>query len=224
MLGLTVLSWGGICEAWIEGEGKVSPSAQLRINPLHQAQAVSTHDQVLGGPSGQIFMGATFPAHGRYRLAIQEQGLQVARVMADRGVIGRFGVDFLVVGEAIYAVEINLRAGGTTHPFNTLKFLTHGQYDTETGRFLTAQGRERCYFATDALQSPGYRGILPVDLLDHLVVNGVHFGADETGVVFHLLGCLSQYGKLGCTAIGSSIEGAHRLYQRVVELVDELEQ
>jgi hypothetical protein len=213
---------GGICESWIEGEGKVSPSTQLRINPLGVPQAVSTHDQVLGGPNGQTFIGATFPAAPRYRLAIQEQGLRVARVMAERGVIGRFGVDFLVVGDQTYAVEINLRAGGTTHPFNTLKFLTHGRYDAETGAFLTSQGRERCYFATDVLQSPRYRGILPVDLLDHLVVNGVHFGANETGVVFHLLGCLSQYGKLGCTAIDSSIEGAQRLYQRVVDLVEEL--
>lgn len=220
---------GGVCEAWIEGPpgGKHSPSVQLRINPLRQALAVSTHDQVLGGPSGQIFLGCTFPADPRYRLHIQELGQRVGAVMADKGVIGRFGVDFLVVedgngGFDCYAVEINLRAGGTTHPFNTLKFLTNGSYDAETGTFLTAQGRERCYFATDVLMDPGYRGILPHDLLDRLVFEGMYFQPDETGVVFHLLGCLSRYGKVGCTAIAETVPEARANYARAVDLLGEL--
>lgn len=220
---------GGICEAWIEGPpgGKCSPSVQMRINPLREAQAVSTHDQVLGGPSGQIFLGCTFPADERYRLHIQDLGLRVGEVMAKRGVIGRFGVDFLVVddedgGFDTYAVEINLRAGGTTHPFNTLKFLTDGSYDVETGRFLSAQGRERCYFATDVLMDPAYRGILPHDLLDRLVYEGMYFQPDETGVMFHLLGCLSRYGKVGCTAIAESVPEAQQSYARVVTLLREL--
>lgn len=218
---------GGICEAWIEGENKRSPSVQMRINPLRQAQAVSTHDQVLGGPSGQIFLGCTFPADERYRLHIQDLGLKVGEVMAAKGVIGRFGVDFLVAdrpdgGLDTWAVEINLRAGGTTHPFNTLKFLTDGSYDVQTGRFLSAQGRERCYFATDVLMDPAYRGILPHDLLDRLVYEGMYFQPDETGVVFHLLGCLSRYGKVGCTAIADSVPEARRNYERAVALLAEL--
>ena len=38
-----------------------------------------------------------------------------------------------------YAIEINLRKGGTTHPFLTLQFLTDGRYDPATGLFLTAE-------------------------------------------------------------------------------------
>lgn len=220
---------GGVCEAWIEGPpgGKYSPSVQLRINPLREALAVSTHDQVLGGPSGQIFLGCTFPADQRYRLHIQELGQRVGVVMAKKGVIGRFGVDFLVVedgagGFDTFAVEINLRAGGTTHPFNTLKFLTNGSYDAATGTFLSAQGRERCYFATDVLMDPSYRGILPHDLLDRLVFEGMYFQPDETGVVFHLLGCLSRYGKVGCTAIAETVPEARRNYDRAVAVLGEL--
>ncbi|MCA9635161.1 MAG: hypothetical protein KC420_03905, partial [Myxococcales bacterium] len=188
---------GGVCEVWVEGEGKTSPSVQVRINPLREVQVVSTHDQVLGGPSGQIFLGASFPADPTYRLALQAEAVRVGEVLAARGVIGRFGVDFLVVPELdhgrqrIYAVEINLRAGGTTHPFNTLKFLTDGRYDRATGEFMTPQGQARCYFATDNLRAPHYRGILPIDLLDQMVIDGLHFRSDETGVVFHLLGALS---------------------------------
>lgn len=226
---------GGICEAWIEapeGGTKASPSVQLRINPLREPQAISTHDQVLGGPSGQVFMGCTFPAAPAWRLHIQELGLRVGEVMSRRGVIGRFGVDFLVTrqpGEAgdggrtrATAVEINLRQGGTTHPFNTLKFLTDGTYDPGTGRFFSAQGRERCYFATDALSDPSYRGILPSELLDRLVYENVCFRPDETGVVFHLLGCLSRYGKVGCTAIGADPDQARALYDQAVALLRDL--
>jgi hypothetical protein len=53
---------GGIVECWVEGEEVRSPSVQCRINPMGEAAIVSTHDQVLGGPSGQIFLGSSFPA------------------------------------------------------------------------------------------------------------------------------------------------------------------
>lgn len=218
---------GGICEQWIEGEGKRSPSVQMRINPAGDVQALSTHDQVLGGPSGQIFEGATFPADAGYRMAIQELAMRTGEVLAERGVIGRFAVDFLTVpkaegGHEIYAVEINMRQGGTTHPFNTLKFITDGQYDDATGAFQTAQGRERTYFTTDVLAAPEYRGLMPFDLIDQMVLEGIHFRSNETGVVFHLLGCLSEYGKLGCVAIAGSIPEAQALYGETVALLDRI--
>lgn len=217
---------GGICEGWIEAEEKTSPSAQLRISPLGAVQTVSTHDQVLGGPSGQVFLGATFPADPRYRLKIQDLGVRVGEILSREGAIGRFGVDFVVTkserGVEIYGLEINLRQGGTTHPFNTLKSLTDGEYDESEGIFRTAQGQARAYFATDNLKSPRYRGILPVDLIDALVVNGFHFRADETGVVFHLIGCLSEFGKLGCTAVAPSVPEAKALYQETVQVMDDL--
>ena len=213
---------GGIVEGWLDGEGKRSPSAQLRISPLGEVIPVSTHDQVLGGPSGQVFLGATFPADAAYRLRVQEMGVRVGEQLASRGVIGRFAVDFIAIGAELYALEINLRQGGTTHPFNTVKFITSGQYDRETGTFHTAAGRERSYFATDTLQRDAYRGIMPFDLLDALVYHGVHFGVDEQGAVFHLLGCLSEFGKVGCTSVAGSVEEAMAVHTRVVEVLDEL--
>jgi len=213
---------GGICEAWLEGAHKTSPSAQQRINPLGEVVAVSTHDQVLGGPSGQVFLGATFPADPLYRLEIQSLTTRVGERLADEGVIGRFAVDYIVADGRIHALEINLRQGGTTHPFNTLKFLTGGRYDVRDGTFRTTSGAERCYFATDNLVSERYRGLLPFDLLDEMVLNGVHFAAEEQGVVFHLLGCLSEHGKVGCTAVARSVDEARSLYERTVEIVDQL--
>jgi len=213
---------GGIVETWLEGDDKRSPSSQFRISPLGEVIAVSTHDQMLGGPSGQVFLGATFPASEPDRLRVQELGRRVGEKLAERGVIGRFAVDFIGVGDDLYALEINLRQGGTTHPFNTLKAMTAGHYDETTGTFVTAAGRERCYFATDNLAARSYRGILPFDLLDALVVDGVHFDVVECGVVFHLLGCLSEYGKVGCTSIAGTVPEAIRMHQRVVHVLDRL--
>ncbi|MEZ4444409.1 MAG: peptide ligase PGM1-related protein [Polyangiaceae bacterium] len=217
---------GGVCERWVEGEGKRSPSTQLRINPMGEVQVVSTHDQLLGGPTGQCFEGATFPADRRYRLAIQDAGRRVGEVLARHGVLGRFGVDFLVVpGKAqddVLAVEINMRQGGTTHPFNTLKFITDGHFDEDLGVFCTAQGLERCYFATDTLSSPRYRGLMPFDVLDEMVLEGLHFRSDETGVVFHLLGCISEFGKLGLTAVAPTVEQALGRYRDAVRILDRM--
>src|SRR6185295_5098720 len=44
----------GIVEEFIEGKEKVSPSAQLRISPQGEVLPISTHDQILGGPSNQV--------------------------------------------------------------------------------------------------------------------------------------------------------------------------
>ena len=216
---------GGIVEEFIEGEVKRSPSAQFRVDPLGQLAAVSTHDQVLGGDSGQVFLGCRFPADGSYRLEIQEDGLKAARVLAGKGVLGRFAIDFLSVrqGEAWrhFAIEINLRKGGTTHPFMMLEFLTDGRYDPATGAFVTPAGQERCYYASDNLEAEHYRGLTPTDLIDIAALNGLHFdGACQQGVVFHLIGALSEFGKLGVLCIGGSHDKAEALYRRTREVLD----
>ena len=111
----------------------------------------------------------------------------------------------------LLAIEINLRLGGTTHPFLALRFLCGGDLDRGTGGFRSASGRAKYYRSTDNLQSPRYRGLLPEDLLDLVATNQLNFDhRSETGVVFHMIGALSQYGKLGLTAIGNSDGGGRR--------------
>jgi hypothetical protein len=216
---------GAIVEAFIEGDDKRSPSAQFRIDPLGSADCVSTHDQVLGGPGGQVFLGCRFPADDGYRLAIQTEGAKVAAALARRGVLGRFGIDFVSVrrgGEWLnYAIEINLRKGGTTHPFMMLQFLTGGAYDPSTGLFRTPAGQPRYYYASDNLEAERYRGLTPTDLVDVSVLNGLHYdGAIHEGVVFHLIGALSEFGKLGVVCVGATPERADDLYRRAVEILD----
>ncbi|MBW4664547.1 MAG: carboxylate-amine ligase [Chroococcus sp. CMT-3BRIN-NPC107] len=221
---------GAIVEEFVEGEEKRSPSVQGRITPNGEVEILSTHDQILGGPDGQIYLGCRFPADNAYRMRIQDLGLQVGRVLAEKGTLERFGVDFIAVRHPnidgdkwdIQAIEINLRKGGTTHPFMTLKLLTNGRYDLSTGLFYSQQGREKYYTATDNLQKERYKGLLPNDLMDIIATNRLHFDSGtETGIVFHLMGCLSEFGKLGVTSIGDSPQQAQEIYNRLVKVLDE---
>lgn len=216
---------GAIVEQFIEGEDKRSPSVQVRITPTAEVELLSTHDQILGGPSGQIYLGCQFPADAQYRDQLQEMGRQVGETLAKKGVLERFGVDFVAVpkdgGWELWAIEINLRKGGTTHPFMTLKFLTNGEYQSETGLFHGRNQQAKYYIATDNLQKPHYRGLLPDDLMDIIAENQLHFDTStETGMVFHLMGCLSEFGKLGVTSIGNSPQEAEAIYQRLVTALD----
>jgi hypothetical protein len=216
---------GGIVECWVEGKEVRSPSVQCRINPLGEAFIVSTHDQVLGGPSGQIFLGSTFPADAEYSRDIKEFGWRVGEVLRERGALGRFAIDFISVKREgrweHAAIEINLRKGGTTHPYLILRFLTDGTYDPEDGLYCTPTAKPCYYYASDNLQSPAYKGLTPDDLVDIAVNNGLHFdSAAQQGVVFHLIGALSQYGKLGTVCIGDSHESARKFYRDTVAVLD----
>ncbi|WP_412068614.1 peptide ligase PGM1-related protein [Rubrivirga sp. IMCC43871] len=216
---------GGVVEAFVDGEGKVSPSVQCRIDPVGRASVISTHDQILGGPSGQVFLGCTFPAAAAYRQALHDAGERVADQLAAQGVLGRFGVDFVSVpqgdGWRHVAIEINLRKGGTTHPFDMLEYLTDGTYDEATGLYRTPSGEPRAYVATDNLVREAYRGLTPRDLIDLAVDHRLHFhGATQEGVVFHLIGALSEFGKVGLLCIGRTPARARQFYDETVRVLD----
>jgi hypothetical protein len=218
---------GGIVEEFIEAPEKHSPSCQVRVSPRSEVLPISTHDQILGGPSGQVFQGCTFPAHDDYRLLLQEAGLRVGRVLSRYGVVSRFGVDFLVFRNAadqpwsLCALEINLRMGGTTHPFLALQFLTGGTLEPASGLFLSATGHAKYYRATDNLRSESYRGLLPDDLIEVLTINRLHYShLTESGVLFHLIGAVSEFGKLGVTAIANTREDVDDIYRRTLAVLD----
>ena len=147
--------------------------------PEGKVKILSTHDQILDDKDGQVYLGCRFPAGDEYRLAIQELGLKVGLELAKKGAIERFGVDFLAVHENdqwhLWAIEINLRKGGTTHPFMTLKLLTNGHYNYENGLFYSVEQKSKYYLASDNLQKPQYHGLLPEDLMDIVVKNRLHF-------------------------------------------------
>ena len=120
-----------------------------------------------------------------------------------------------------HAIEINLRMTGTTHPIMTMKLLNDGDYDPEQGLYITRRGEPRFYISSDNLMAPSYRGLLPDDILHIAAVHNVHYQPwQEAGVVFHLLGAVSQFGKLGLTAIGATPEEAEDWYRRTKDALD----
>lgn len=215
----------GVVEAFIEGEVKHSPSVQARVNAIGEPQVISTHDQIMGGPTGQMFLGCTFPARKSYRLQLQEDGRKVAEILSTKGVLGRFAVDFILVPTATgyerYAIEINLRRGGTTHPFAMMKFLIEGHYDEQKGLFVSSLGVPKYYLATDNLLDPKYQGMGPEDLIDVVAFNELHFHSYlQRGVAYHMIGALSQCGKLGITCIGDTRDETQALHQKTIEVLD----
>lgn len=217
----------GIVEACIDGEIKVSPSVQCRINPLGEIDIISTHDQVLGGDSGQVFVGATFPASPEYAVEIGQMTKLAAEEMRKAGVLGRFSLDFVSVKEnnkwRHYAIEINLRKGGTTHPYLMLQFLTGGNYNAASGEFEMPDQKKKYYFATDNFSSEKCKGLTPHDLVDIAICHDIHYNSTrEEGVMFHLIGALSQYGKLGLVCIGDSPQKAMAYYRRTADILENM--
>jgi hypothetical protein len=216
---------GGIVEERIVGEELRSPSVQLRVRPDGSVELLSTHDQLLGGASGQSYLGCVFPADPEYSRLISEPAQRIGHRLAAVGVLGRFAIDFVVVkdptsGWSAYAIELNLRKGGTTHPFLTLQFLTEGNYDGTSGRFLTQQGEEKHLVATDHLESDDLRALSVDDLFDAVARHGLHFDqSSQTGVVFHMISSLSECGRVGMTAVGDTSEQAMALYERAQRIL-----
>jgi hypothetical protein len=216
----------GVVEERIMGEEIRSPSVQLRVTPLGVVELLSTHDQLLGGPSGQSYLGCVFPADPGYAALITREAAKVGRRLANEGVIGRFALDFVVVRSngkwEPYAIEINLRKGGTTHPFLTLQFLTDGAYNPETGIFIAPNGQQKFFVASDHVESPSYRTLTPDDLFDIVVRHDLHFDQTrQTGVVFHMMSALGELGRTGMTAVGNSHEDAKATYERAVAVLDQ---
>jgi hypothetical protein len=217
---------GGIAEEYISGVKMESPSAQLRNTPLGEVELLSTHDQILGGPGGQSYLGCRFPANVDYGPAIMREAEKVGKRFAREGIVGRYALDFVAVKNEAgnwdpYAIEVNLRKGGTTHPFLTLQYLTDGRYHSGVGEFRTVRGHAKFYVATDHLESHAYRALTPDDLFDVVSKHRLHFNhTTQTGVVLHMMSALGDRGRFGFTAIADSHQEADALYAQMVELID----
>ena len=197
----------------------------MRVTPLGEVEVLSTHDQLLGGPSGQSFLGSRFPANPQYGQLIGGEARKIGAQLAQKGVLGRFAVDFVVARNETgawdsYAIEINLRKGGTTHPFLIMQFLIDGSYDEASGVFRAPSGREKFYVTSDHLESSLYHAFTPADLLDIVIRHKLHFDqARQTGILVHMLAAIGENGRFGVVAVGDTPAQAQELYERLQEVV-----
>jgi len=225
--GAKIATGGAIVEELVVDGGLVSPSAQVRIAPGGSFEVISTHDQVLGGPSNQVYLGCRFPAHPRYRLAIQNEAVAVARVLAAEGVIGSFGIDFLVMPDTgkggaggVVLSEINLRMGGTTHPYWMARLLTGATYDPGSGELVAPGGQSVSYVATDNLKSQRLTGRTPADVIEAVDRAGLSYDpATRSGAALHLLGAVPGFGKMGATCIAGTLDEADQLAEELAGIV-----
>ena len=167
-----------------------------------------------------MYLGCLFPAPPEYRRDIQDHAVKVAEVLAAEGVIGSFGIDFLVIpGRGVFLSEINLRMGGTTHTFWMARLATGGVYDPVDGE-LRVGDQPKCYVATDNLKSPALVGRTPAEVIEMVAKADLWFDPETaTGTCLHLLGALPA-GKMGVTCIADSPEAADELYRRTVAVLD----
>ncbi|MDQ3620231.1 MAG: peptide ligase PGM1-related protein [Actinomycetota bacterium] len=217
---------GGIVEELKRSDGLVSPSVQLRISATGSIEVVSSHDQVLGGLDNQVYLGCQFPARAEYRQTIHELAARVGGELAAEGVIGVFGIDFIVILEgesrAIYLSEINLRMGGTTHPYFMANLALRGNYEAATGELMSGTA-PKTYFATDNLKSDAYEGLCPNDVIASVADAGLAFSPDTgTGVLLHLLGALHDFGKVGATCMANTDRDSAELYDAFVACLDRM--
>jgi hypothetical protein len=219
---LADLSRGAVVEELLCGDDVAAPSVQLDIAPGGRVEVLATHEQVLGGPNGQVFAGCRFPANASYAADLARYADSIGVLLARRGALGRMSVDFVATRAStgpwqLLALEINLRKGGTTHPFSLLQNLTEGQYDTDTAVWRVADGSRRCYRSTDNLAEASLTGRTAGRVIDALSAAGLHFDRGTgTGVVLHSLCALETGAQPGLTAIGDSPEHADGLYRSAV--------
>lgn len=208
---------GGVVEAWIANATPVS--VQLHTAPDGEVQLVGTHEEFYD--SRGIYVGCRLPVREQLRPALHLAGLQMGRLLAAEGVTGRFDIDFLALPGQLLGVDVNLRKGNTTYPLRTLNLLAGGHYDPELGLYQT-KGGTRAYVCTDKLTSPLFHGLVPEDLIDIATYQGLHYStSSHTGAVFHMLGGLSRYGRVGVTCIGTDPEGARELYDKCLRGLEE---
>lgn len=203
------LAHGFVVEEWFDGEVERSPSVQGFISPTGDLSITATHDQLL---DGEVFQGASFPAFPhdpRLRRRLMHYGERIARVLSRRGAIGTFAVDFIFgrtpAGRRVMrAIEINLRQGGTTHPYRNALALKGARFDRDTGLLLDSEGEPLFYVATDNGHSEAMKGYSTGEVL------GLLSGFDLNT---HMV--VPEQGKIGFQVFGSSAEEAQQAFEQV---------
>jgi hypothetical protein len=64
------------------------------------------------------------------------------------------------------------------------------------------------------------RGLAVDDLFDIVARHGLHFDpARQQGVVFHMISCLTELGRVGLTAVGDTPTSARAMYQKAERIL-----
>ena len=154
---------GGVVEQLHDAARYSSPSAQVDLRPDGGVTVLATHEQLVGGDNGQVFLGCRFPADPAYAARLGAYAASVGAVLAAEGCRGRVAVDFVATHAAadddaggwdVRALEVNLRKGGTTHPL--LRPAQPGAGSVRRGRRPVAGRRGRVAAVLRRDRQPGF--------------------------------------------------------------------
>lgn len=195
---------GAIVEQYIQ-DVTSSPSGIGQIAADGTVRVGAAHDQILS--AGQ-YWGCRFPASDKWRRKIMQATEQVGQTLAELGVRGTFGVDFVTstTGELL-AVEVNLRKVGPSHVLSYVESLVGSRVDRHGT--LQRQGSTMHYVHRRLLQPEILCGEQPQAVVDRLRSADLLYQHDTgEGVVLHVLGALSACGYVELTSIATSDEVA----------------
>lgn len=220
---------GCIVEVWLESV-KSSPSVQGYIDENGKVSIISTHEQIL--EKSNVFYGCSFPANSAYRNVIQRYSLAVGESLAKYGARERFAIDFVVTPHAgdgeqldVFAIEINLRSSGTTHPYETVRRLIDGHYNFDDGLLYCKNGNAKYYWATDKLHFTSLIGTEVTSLVNLFNSSGLGWNSQTfTGCVFYCLAPLQLHGRVGLIAVANSDQEAKELYEAALALLTQNKQ
>ena len=201
---------GGIVEEMIEAAENALAERAAADRPLRRVVLISTHDQILGGPTGQVYLGGRFP-RGRptgsgsrtRRCGSDRHWPRTASSAASAWTFWRGGGGGSS-GRSAPSRSTCASAARRTR-FSRSQFLTGGRLDPRSGTLPLPGGACQVLHRHGQPEVRGVSGPLPEDLIDITTANRLHYDyGSETGVLFHMIGAISQYGKVGMTAIGNS--------------------
>lgn len=222
--GARIEAGGAVVEELLDGPGLVAPAAQLRITPTGAVQVLTVYDMVLRGAHRQQFSGCRYPAHADHRSVVHDAAVRIARVLADEGVFGWLGLDFLADAShgtpRVWFSEVNLRMGGGTQPYWTALLLGGAVRDQPEGGAVGG-AVAKAYVATDDLCSDRLAGRAPGWVVDRVDRAGLAFDAGRgCGVALQILGAVPMFGMLGATCIADSLDDADLLMADLVALLE----
>ncbi len=217
---------GGIVEGYVDGKIKYSPSAQLFLSTEGKVSIASTHEQILGGSDGQKYLGCTFPALDVHRKLVIREAKKVGDWMIKKGMVGHFSIDFVTVQSneleipKIYPIEINLRKGGTTHPFRIAYYLTKSKYNKRDG-ILYCGKTPIYYMARDIVESEKYKVLSSSELIKMIDKSKISFNKNtKKGVMVYMPGMISEYGRFGALSVGHTKEEAEEYFKKLIKAIN----
>lgn len=176
------LASDAVVEELVTGTRFRSPSVQVELSPFGEVNVFATHEQVLGGDTGQVYIGCPVPGRSGLRVGTcppRQGDRQTPRQSrshrtAQRGFCG----DPERQREVAHARARNQPSkGGTTHPYVVLSHLVPGKYDPEAWAWKASDGTRRWYWATDNLVDESWLGRAPDAVIRAVAAAGLQFDA-----------------------------------------------